>query len=175
MFSLFRENVRIALDSIKVNLRTILTSLLLGLAYGTGRYFKCCNCIGKYNFAICFMGIILLIFNNMNLRFKPEMGRSEKINPIISYNNVRIPISTVSIHKTSLSPRLQLPKLNTVRKTDPSKVYGVNEKFGEYRPKWTVANYNFDIQNNKVCLIGRFLKIYLKMKTQSTKHQYSRS
>ncbi|MBK5213743.1 MAG: ABC transporter permease [Flavobacteriaceae bacterium] len=167
MFSLFWENVRIALDSIKSQLlRTILTIVIIGIGIwalvGILSAVKALETTISGNFAS--MGANT--FNIQQYEFTVQTNRSgerEKINPIISYNNVREFLDKYEFPSTKTSLSFQGTSVAEVKfgseKTDPEvQVYGVNENYLENTGTEIDKGRNFtffDIQNNnKVCLIG---------------------
>ncbi len=167
MFSLFWENVRIALDSIKSQLlRTILTIVIIGIGIwalvGILSAVKALETTISGNFAS--MGANT--FNIQQYEFTVQTNRSgekEKINPIISYNNVREFIDKYEFPSTKTSLSFQGTSVAEVKygseKTDPEvQVYGVNENYLDNTGTDIDHGRNFtifDIQNNnKVCLIG---------------------
>lgn len=167
MFSLFRENVRIALDSIKGQLlRTILTIVIIGIGIwalvGILSAVKALENTISTNFAS--MGANT--FNIQRYEFTVQSNRSgerEKINPIISYNNVREFITKYDFPFTKTSLSFQGTSLAEVKygseKTDPEvQVYGVNENYLENTGTEIDEGRNFTIfdieNNNKVCVIG---------------------
>src|SRR5690554_954962 len=92
MFSLFRENVRIALDSIKGQLlRTILTIVIIGIGIwalvGILSAVKALENTISTNFAS--MGANTFNIQRYEFTVHSSSGEREKINPIISYDNVR--------------------------------------------------------------------------------------
>ena len=93
MFSLFRENVRIALDSIKSQLlRTILTIVIIGI--GIWALVGILSAVTALENTISgnFASMGANTFNIQQYEFSVQTnnsGEREKINPIISYNNVR--------------------------------------------------------------------------------------
>lgn len=172
MFSLFWENVRIALDSIKSQLlRTILTIVIIGIGIwalvGILSAVKALETTISGNFAS--MGANT--FNIQQYEFTVQTNRSgerEKINPIISYNNVREFLDKYEFPSTKTSLSFQGTSEAEVRygseKTDPEvQVYGVNENYLENTGTDIDTGRNFTIfdieNNNKVCVIGAdFLK-----------------
>lgn len=176
MFSLFRENVRIALDSIKGQLlRTILTIVIIGIGIwalvGILSAVKALENTISTNFAS--MGANT--FNIQRYQFTVQTsnrGEREKINPIISYNNVREFISKYDFPMTKTSLSFQGTSVAEVKygseKTDPEvQVYGVNENYLENTGTEIDRGRNFTIfdieNNNKVCILGSdFLKILFK-------------
>ncbi len=90
-------------------------------------------------------------------------GEREKINPIISYNNVREFLDKYEFPSTKTSLSFQGTGTAEVKygseKTDPEiQVYGVNENYLENTGTEIDRGRNFTIfdirNNNKVCLIG---------------------
>lgn len=176
MFSLFRENVRIALDSIKGQLlRTILTIVIIGIGIwalvGILSAVKALESTISSNFAS--MGANT--FNIQRYEFTVQTNRSgerEKINPIISYNNVREFITKYDFPLTKTSLSFLGTSAAEVKygseKTDPEvRVYGVNENYLENTGTEIDRGRNFTIfdieNNNKVCIIGSdFLKNLFK-------------
>lgn len=167
MSSLFWENVRIALDSIRSQLlRTILTIVIIGIGIwalvGILSAVKALETTISGNFAS--MGANT--FNIQQYEFTVQTNRSgerEKINPIISYNNVREFLDKYDYPYTKTSLSFQGTSVAEVKygsqKTDPEvQVYGVNENYLENTGTEIGKGRNFtifDIQNNnKVCLIG---------------------
>ena len=176
MFSLFRENVRIALDSIKGQLlRTILTIVIIGIGIwalvGILSAVKALENTISSNFAS--MGANT--FNIQRYQFTVQTsssGEREKINPIISYNNVREFITKYDFPMTKTSLSFQGTSLAEVKygseKTDPEvKVFGVNENYLENTGTEIDRGRNFTVfdieNNNKVCILGSdFLKNLFK-------------
>lgn len=176
MFSLFRENVRIALDSIKGQLlRTILTIVIIGIGIwalvGILSAVKALENTISTNFAS--MGANT--FNIQRYQFTVQTrnsGEREKINPIISYNNVREFINKYDYPLTKTSLSFQGTSLAEVKygseKTDPEvQVYGINENYLENTGTDIERGRNFTIfdieNNNKVCILGSdFLKNLFK-------------
>ncbi|MCW8982150.1 MAG: ABC transporter permease [Altibacter sp.] len=176
MFSLFRENVRIALDSIKSQmLRTVLTIVIIAIGIfalvGILSLVKALENTISNDFAS--MGANT--FNIQQYEFNVQRGGSgerEKINPIISYDNIRefIDVYDFPYSQTSVSFRgtgSAEVKFES-EKTDPEvQVYGVNENYlentGTKVDRGRAFTF-FDIQNNnKVCLIGSdFVKSIFK-------------
>ena len=167
MSSLFWENVRIALDSIKSQLlRTILTIVIIGIGIwalvGILSAVKALETTISGNFAS--MGANT--FNIQQYEFEVQSSRSgerEIINPIISYNNVREFVDKYEFPYTKTSLSFQGTSSAEVKygseKTDPEvQVFGVNENYLgntgteiDHGRNFTI----FDIQNNnKVCLVG---------------------
>ncbi len=172
MFSLFRENVRIALDSIKSQLlRTILTIVIIGI--GIWALVGILSAVQALESLISgsFASMGSNTFNIQQYEFDVQSnngGEVAKVNPIINYTNVRefndlyrYPFSKTAI---SFQGTAGAEVKFEDKKTDPEvQVFGVNENFLENTGTKIDdgRNFNvFDIQNNNnVCLIGSdFLK-----------------
>jgi len=92
MFSLFRENIRIALNSIKTQLlRTILTIVIIGIGIwalvGILSAVKALENTISSNFSS--MGANTFNIQRYNFNVVRHGGEREKVNPIISYQNIR--------------------------------------------------------------------------------------
>ena len=167
MFSLVRENIRIAVDSIKSQLlRTILTVLII--AIGITALVGILSAVSALENTISsdFSSMGSNTFNIQRYKFRVQRhggGERQKINPVISYTEVKafkekydFPFTKTSISFTGT--RSAEVKYEN-KKTDPEiTVIGVNEYFiqnsGLSLLKGRELNY-FDIQNNNnVCLIG---------------------
>ncbi|WP_281991085.1 ABC transporter permease [Aquimarina aggregata] len=165
MFSLLRENIRIAMDSIKGQvLRTILTILII--AIGITALVGILTFLGALEKTITgdFASMGANTFNLQRYEFNTRNNRDrEKINPIINYRNVRAfndkfqyPFSKTSVSFTG-TRGAEVKYEN--EKTDPeASVLGVNENYLENTGTEIDKGRNFtffDIQNNNhVCLIG---------------------
>ena len=169
MFSLFRENVRIAFDSIKGQLlRTILTVLII--AIGITALVGILTLVGALENTISgdFASMGANTFNIQQYEFTTRNSRKiDKVNPIINYRNVRefrekyqFPLTNVSVSFTGTASA-EVKYLN--EKTDPEvSVLGINEHYldntGTELEKGRNFTY-FDIENNsKVCLLGSDFK-----------------
>jgi putative ABC transport system permease protein len=175
MFSLFRENVRIALESIKTQLlRTILTIVIIGIGIwalvGILSAVKALENTISTNFAS--MGSNTFNIQRYDFEVQRHGGEREKVNPIISYQNIREFIDKYNYPFTQTSVSFRGTTQAEVKyeneKTDPEvQVLGVNEHYLE-NTGTTIdrgRNFNvFDVQNNnKVCLLGAdFLKELFK-------------
>lgn len=166
MFSLFRENVRLALDSIKSQmLRTTLTIIIIAIGiFALVGILSLVSALGNTiskDFAS--MGS-----NTFNIqRYEYEVRRHgqgrEKINPIISYDNIREFLDKYDYPYTQTSISFRGTSRAEVKfeseKTDPeAQVYGVNEHYlantGTEIDRGRELTY-FDIENNnRVCIIG---------------------
>ena len=172
MFSLFRENVRIALDSIKSQLlRTILTVVIIAIGIwalvGILSAVKVLENTISDNFAS--MGANTFNVQRYELEVQSQRGgERKKINPIISYNDVREFEDKYNHPLTQTAVSFRGTGAAEVKyeseKTDPEvQVYGVNEHYLLNTGTEVDQGRNFtffDIQNNnKVCLLGSdFLK-----------------
>jgi putative ABC transport system permease protein len=171
MFSLFRVNVQIALNSIKTQLlRTILTVVIIAIGIwalvGILSAVKAMENSISGSFAS--MGSNTFNIQRYDFNIQRRGGEREKVNPIISYQNIRefIAIYEYPTTQTSLSftgTRAAEVKFES-EKTDPEvQIYGINEFYLENTGTEIDNGRNFtifDIQNNnKVCIIGSdFLK-----------------
>ncbi|TVZ59370.1 putative ABC transport system permease protein [Flavobacteriaceae bacterium MAR_2010_105] len=171
MFSLAKENIRIAFDSIKSQLlRTILTVLII--AIGIMALVAILSSVSALENTISsdFSSMGANTFNIQRYEFNTQRqsGRErQKINPIITYRNVKdfeeqftFPYTKTSVSFTGT--RNAEVKFEN-KKTDPEvSVLGVNEHFiqnsGLEVDEGRELNY-FDIENsNNVCVIGSDLK-----------------
>ncbi len=167
MFKLVRENIRIAFDSIKSQLlRTILTVLII--AIGIWALVGILSAVSALENTISsdFSSMGANTFNIQRYEFNTRRrggGERQKINPVISYTNVKefeekynFPYTRTSISFTGT--RSAEVKYEN-EKTDPEvRVIGVNEHFinnsGLKLEEGRELNY-FDIKNNNnVCVIG---------------------
>lgn len=176
MFSLFKENVRIALDSIRSQLlRTILTIVIIGIGIWALVGILSAVKALETNIAGNFESMGANTFNLQRYEFSVQSrggGQREKINPIINYNDVRRFVDTYEYPKTNVSVSFVGTATAEVKfeseKTDPeAQIYGVNENYLDATGTNVEQGRNFtlfDIQNNnKVCLLGSdFLKNLFK-------------
>jgi len=175
MFSLFRENIRIALNSIKTQLlRTILTIVIIGIGIwalvGILSAVKALENTISSNFSS--MGANTFNIQRYNFNVVRHGGEREKVNPIISYQNIREFIDIYDYPFTQSSVSFRGTRLAEVKfeseKTDPEvQVYGINEHYLENTGTEIERGRNFNIfdieNNNKVCLLGAdFLKNLFK-------------
>ena len=139
MFGLFKENVRIAFDSIKSQLlRTILTVMII--AIGITALVGILSAVSALENTISgdFSAMGANTFNIRQYEFNIQMGgrpgERQKVNPILSYNEVKefkekfeYPFSQTSISFTgTASAEVRFE----TEKTDPEvRVLGVNEYF----------------------------------------------
>ncbi len=171
MSSLFRENVLIALDSIKTQLlRTILTIVIIGIGIwslvGILSAVKALENTISSDFAS--MGSNTFSLKRYEFNVNRNSTKGKKINPVINFNDVRAFTDLYAFPYTSTaisfvgSQRAEVKFEN--KKTDPeASIYGVNENYLENTGTDIARGRNlniFDIENNnKVCLLGSdFLK-----------------
>ncbi|MEZ4857208.1 MAG: ABC transporter permease [Flavobacteriaceae bacterium] len=175
MFKLFRENVRIAMDSIKSQLlRTILTIIIIGM--GIWALVGILSAVKALENSIAgnFSSMGSNTFNLQRYEFETQQqgGERQKINPIISYDNIREFVDSYDYPLTQTSVSFMGTNAAEVKyeneKTDPNvSVFGVNEYYLENSgiEIQMGRDFNFfDIQNNnKICLIGSdFLKNFFE-------------
>lgn len=167
MFSLFRENIRIAFDAIRSQLlRTILTVLII--AIGITALVAILSLVKALENTISsdFSSMGSNTFNLQRYEFTTQRqgsGERQKVNPVISYRQVKefeenfsYPYSQVSISFTGT--RNAEVKFES-EKTDPEvNILGVNENFLENSGLKLERGRDFnvfDIQNNNnVCVLG---------------------
>ena len=167
MFSLFRENLKIAINSIKTQLlRTILTVLII--AIGITALVGILSAVSALENTISsdFSSMGANTFNIQRYEFNAQRqsgSEARKINPVISYRNVKdfeenynFPYTKTSI--SFVGTRNAEVKYEN-KKTDPEvTILGVNENFiqnsGLEVNDGRELNY-FDVLNsNTVCVIG---------------------
>ena len=171
MFSLFRVNVLIAINSIKTQLlRTILTVVIIGIGIwalvGILSSVEAMENSISGNFAT--MGSNTFNIQRYNFNVQRRGGEREKVNPIISYQNIREFIDIYEFPTTQTSISFRGTSGAEVKfesnKTDPEvQVLGINEYYLENTGAEIESGRNFnvfDIQNNNnVCIVGSdFLK-----------------
>ncbi|MBT8263277.1 MAG: ABC transporter permease [Bacteroidia bacterium] len=169
MFGLFRENVRIALDSIKSQiLRTILTIVIIGI--GIWALVGILSAVKALENTISsdFASMGANTFNIQRYEFgvrvqRGNQGETRKINPVISYNDAKeflerydFPYAQTSISFRGTSSA-EIKYGN--EKTDPDiQVYGINEHYLDNTGTKVDRGRDFtffDIENNnKVAMIG---------------------
>lgn len=171
MFSLFRENVRIAFDSIKSQLlRTILTVLIIaiGITALVG-ILSAVNALGNsITSSFVSMGTNTFSLQRYSSVVRAQgSGEKQEVHPIIGYREVRefkeiyhFPTTTTSISFTGTSgAEIKYED----EKTDPeASVLGINEHFlansGLKLQEGRGLSY-FDIENNtNVCVVGSDIK-----------------
>ena len=166
MFSLLRENIRIAFDSIKGQLlRTILTVLIIaiGITALVGILSAVAALENTISSDFASMGANTFNLQRYDNQVRVNGGEIERINPIIGYREVKefkdkyqYPGTQVSISFTGTS---SAEVKYESQKTDPEvSVLGVNENYlmnsGLDLEKGRDFNY-FDIENNNnVCILG---------------------
>ena len=172
MFSLFRENVRIALDSIKGQLlRTILTVLII--AIGITALVGILSAVSALENTISgdFSAMGANTFNIQQYEFNIQVGgrpgERKKVNPILSYNDVRefkdryqFPFTQTSISFTGTA---NAEVRYESKKTDPEvRVVGINEYFLDNSGLKLESGRNFTVfdieNNNNVCVLGADFK-----------------
>ncbi|HUH26598.1 ABC transporter permease [Gelidibacter sp.] len=167
MFSLFRENIRIALNSIRTQLlRTILTILIIaiGITALVGILSAVSALENTISSDFSSMGANTFNFQRYEFTTQRQSGKEvQKINPIISYRNVKdfednynFPFTQVAI--SFVGTQTAEVKFEN-KKTDPEvMVLGVNENYiqnsGLEVSEGREFNY-FDIENStNFCVIG---------------------
>lgn len=165
MFGLLRENIRIALNSIRTQLlRTILTILII--AFGVFALVGILSFIKSFentiagDFASMGSNTFTLQRYNFDLQFS---GQRDRVHPVISYRDIKqfeeayqFPTTRVGVSFTgTASAEVKFENL----KTDPEvQVVGVNENFinNSGLELTDGREFNqFDISNNNnVCVIG---------------------
>ncbi len=171
MFSLFKENIYIAFDAIRSNLlRTILTVLII--AIGITALVAILSLVKALENTISsdFSSMGSNTFNLQRYEFTTQRrgsGEREKINPVISYRQVRefeenytYPYSHVSISFTGTNDA-EVKYEN--EKTDPEvDIVGVNANFLDNSGLKLASGRNFNIfdigNNNNVCVLGSDFK-----------------
>ncbi|MFT5849129.1 MAG: putative ABC transport system permease protein [Psychroserpens sp.] len=170
MFSLVKENIRIAFDSIKSQLlRTILTILIIaiGITALVGILSAVAALENTISSDFSSMGANTFNIQRYDFTSQRRSNDNQKINPVINYRQVKtfeedynFPFTSTSL--SFLGTRSAEVKYEN-KKTDPEvQVYGVNEHFisnsGLEVASGRALNY-FDIQNsNSVCVIGSDLQ-----------------
>ncbi|MEH6408816.1 MAG: ABC transporter permease, partial [Leeuwenhoekiella sp.] len=171
MFSLFRENLRIAFDAIKSQLlRTILTVLII--AIGITALVAILSLVKALENTISsdFSSMGSNTFNLQQYEFTTQRrgsGERQKINPILSYRQVKefeekyeFPFSQVSLSFTGTS---DAEVKYDSEKTDPEvNILGVNQNFMDNSGLKLQGGRNFNFfdisNNNNVCILGSDFK-----------------
>ncbi|WP_027124838.1 ABC transporter permease [Gelidibacter mesophilus] len=167
MFSLFRENIRIALNSIRTQLlRTILTVLIIaiGITALVGILSAVSALENTISSDFSSMGANTFNFQRYEFTTQRQSGKEvQKINPVISYRDVTDFKNTYKFPFTQVSISFVGTQAAEVKyenqKTDPEvMVLGVNEHFiqnsGLEVTEGREFNY-FDIENSStLCVIG---------------------
>ena len=169
MFALFRENIRIAIDSIKSQLlRTILTIVIIGI--GIWALVGILSAVKALESTISsdFASMGANTFNIQRYEFgvrvqRGNQGETQKVNPVISFNDAREFLEKYEYPYTQTSLSFRGTGSAEIKfeneKTDPDiQVYGVNEHYlantGTDVERGRALTY-FDVENNnKVALIG---------------------
>ncbi len=167
MFKLFRENIRIAMSSIRTQmLRTILTIFIIGIGiWALVMILTVVSALeNQLSSDFASMGSNTFNIEQYDISEQINRNRSErKINPIISYpqakdfkDNFAYPFTNTSLSFTATTTAEV--KYDT-EKTDPEiQILGVDEFFLINSGLETTAGRNFtpfDIQNNAyVCVVG---------------------
>ena len=167
MFGLFRENVRIALNSIKTQLlKTILTVVIisLGIMALVGTLSGVDAIESNFSGNLDTMGSNTFNIQRYELTIQSGGGgQREKINPVISYNNVRGFLEKYNYPYTQTSVSFLCTRNAEVKyeneKTDPDvQVFGVNEHYlvnTGSKVEFGRGLTPFDVDNSsKVCVIG---------------------
>ncbi|HNQ28077.1 MAG TPA: ABC transporter permease, partial [Aquaticitalea sp.] len=167
MFTMFRENVRIALKSIQTQLlRTILTVLII--AIGITALVGILSAVSALENTISsdFSSMGANTFNIQRYEFttQRQSGReAQKINPIISYQEVKAFEESYTFPYTSTSISFVGSGTAEVKyenkKTDPEvAILGVNEHYiqnsGLDVENGRELNYFDVVNNNSVCVVG---------------------
>ena len=159
MFSLFRVNVLIAFNSIKTQiLRTILTVVIIGI--GIWSLVGILSSVKAMENSISgsFASMGSNTFNIQRYDFNIQRGGRErkKVNPIISYQNIREFLAIYEYPTTQTSLSFVGTSAAEVKfeseKTDPEvQIFGINEFYLENTGTEIENGRNFtifDIQNN---------------------------
>ncbi|MGV6828128.1 MAG: ABC transporter permease [Flavobacteriales bacterium] len=166
MFSLFKENIHIAFHSIKSQLlRTILTIVIIGIGIwalvGILSAVKGLENTISSNFAS--MGSNTFTLQQYNFTVQRHGRERKKINPVISYQNIREFVELYEFPNTQTSVSFIGTRNAEIRfekeKTDPDiPIYGVNQFYLDNTGTKIDRGRNFtifDIQNNtKACILG---------------------
>lgn len=167
MFSLFRENTKIAFGSIKSQLlRTILTVLIIGIGIWALVGILAAVAVLESTITGNFAAMGTNTFSISRYDFSEQIGRNSqnaKVNPVISYPQAKefqskynYPLSTVSL---SFNAASSVEVKYEAQKTDPEiTVVGADEYFLPNSGLETTKGRNFntfDISNNNyVCIVG---------------------
>ncbi|MGJ5641416.1 ABC transporter permease [Formosa sp. S-31] len=166
MFSLIRENIRIAFDSIKSQLlRTILTVLII--AIGITALVGILSAVSALESTISsdFSSMGANTFNIQRYKFtsRHQGGDRQKVNPIISYQNIRDFIDNYNYPFTKTSVSFVGTSIAEVKyenkKTDPEvSAIGANAHFFQNSGLKVDQGREFnamEVENNSnVCVIG---------------------
>lgn len=165
MFSLFRENLRIAFDSIKSqSLRTVLTVFII--AIGITALVGILSLVSAFENTLSsdFASMGSNTFNLQRYEFTTQRGSERKVvNPVLGYRQVKEFTDNFSYPTARTAVSFSGTRNAEVKyesdKTDPEvSVVGVNEHFltNSGLKLGNGRNFtNFDIQNNtRVCILG---------------------
>ncbi len=170
MFGLLRENIRIALDSIRTQLlRTILTVLIIGI--GVFALVMILSAVKSLENTITgdFASMGSNTFSLQRYDFEIQRsGEREKVNPVISYRDIKqfedtynFPLTKTAVSFTGTVGAEVKYESN---KTDPEvQVLGVNENYIDNSGLKLQLGREFNVfdigNNNNVCVLGSdFLK-----------------
>jgi putative ABC transport system permease protein len=170
MFSLVKENIRIAFDSIRSQLlRTILTILIIaiGITALVGILSAVAALENTISSDFSSMGANTFNIQRYDFTSQRRSNDNKKINPVINYRQVKTFEEDYNFPFTNTSLSFLGTRSAEVKyendKTDPEvQIYGVNEHFisnsGLEVASGRALNY-FDVQNsNNVCVIGSDLQ-----------------
>ena len=170
MFPLFKENIRIAFFSIKSQvLRTVLTVMIIaiGITALVGILSAVAALENTITSDFASMGTNTFNIQRYDSQIRVNGGEREKVNPIISYREVKqfkdkfeYPQTQVAVSFTGTS-RAELKYES--KKTDPeASVLGVNENYIENSGLSVEEGRDFNIfdieNNNNVAIIGADVK-----------------
>lgn len=170
MFPLFKENIRIAFFSIKSQvLRTVLTVMIIaiGITALVGILSAVAALENTITSDFASMGTNTFNLQRYDSQIRVNGGEREKVNPIISYREVKqfkdkfeYPQTQVAVSFTGTS-RAELKYES--KKTDPeASVLGVNENYIENSGLSVEEGRDFNIfdieNNNNVAIIGADVK-----------------
>jgi putative ABC transport system permease protein len=167
MFKLFRENTKIAFDSIRSQiLRTTLTVIIIGIGIFALVGILAAVAVLESTITGNFASMGANTFSISRYDYSEQIGRNQqeaKVNPIISYPQAKefqekfpVPLSKVSLSFTAAS---NAEVKHEGRKTDPEiTIVGADENFLPNSGLETTSGRNFnsfDISNNNyVCIVG---------------------
>lgn len=174
MFGLLRENIRIALDSIRTQLlRTILTVLIIGI--GVFALVMILSAVKSLENTITgdFASMGSNTFSLQRYDFEIQRsGEREKVNPVISYRDIKqfedtynFPLTKTAV---SFTGTMGAEVKYESKKTDPEvRVLGVNEHYLNNSGLQLQMGREFNVfdiaNNNNVCVLGSdFMKNLFK-------------
>lgn len=165
--SLFKENIKIALDSIRGQLlRTILTVVIIGI--GIMALVGILSGVSALENSVTgnFSSMGANTFNLQRYEFRTQRGSGrerQKVNPVITYRNVKDFEDTYDFPFTKISVSFTGTRSAEVKsgseKTDPEvSILGANENFLENSGLEIEKGRGFNVfditNNNAVCVIG---------------------